>query len=385
MKNILFGLLLFASAAAAQSPFYNDVVRSNTLSPARVSNALDAAKAYSSSGTDTYTFTGFSSYTAYHTGDILTFTFVNANTSTTCTANVNSIGALALKDDAGNDLAVGALKAGGTYKFIYNGTNLRMVGGSGGGSGATIYNSDGTITSHRIVDADDKKLSIINVDTLTITSNKDVYFTAHASGTQQTINMQDDGIFIEGTKVDISVADGLVINGDAGTEGDVLTSHGAGNTPTWDPPTGGGGGATAAGATGNVQYKSNGGGLQAESAFSYDSATNLLTVPALTAGSSTALTDAGTVTITGAKHTLTSDEATITWTLSQTSDFQTTDIILNATTTDWTFPANTLIVSEGTATGSNVVTLAGSSGDHYIMSIYKDGSNYRIAIKNFGQ
>jgi hypothetical protein len=45
---------------------------------------------------------------------------------------------------------------------------------------------------------------------------------------------------------------------------------------------GGGGGATAAGATGNVQYKSNGGGLQAEAAFSYDSATNILDVDTVT-------------------------------------------------------------------------------------------------------
>lgn len=43
-----------------------------------------------------------------------------------------------------------------------------------------------------------------------------------------------------------------------------------------------GGGATAAGSTGNVQYKSAGGGLQAEAAFSYDSATNTLDVDVLT-------------------------------------------------------------------------------------------------------
>lgn len=49
---------------------------------------------------------------------------------------------------------------------------------------------------------------------------------------------------------------------------------------TWAVPTGGG--ATAAGSTGNVQYKSAGGGLQAEAAFSYDSATNTLDVDVLT-------------------------------------------------------------------------------------------------------
>lgn len=101
--------------------------------------------------------------------------------------------------------------------------------------------------------------------------------------------------------------------------------------------------------------------------------------------SSTALTDASTITITGLKHTLTSDEATITWTLSQTSDFQTTDIILNATSTTWTFPANALCVVDGVSSGTNTAALTGVSGDHHIMSIYKDGTNYRVVIKNFGQ
>jgi len=100
---------------------------------------------------------------------------------------------------------------------------------------------------------------------------------------------------------------------------------------------------------------------------------------------STALTDASTITITGLKHTLTSDEATVTWTLSQTSDFQTTDIILNATSTTWTFPANALCVVDGVASGTNTAALTGVSGDHHIMSIYKDGTNYRVVIKNFGQ
>lgn len=166
-------LLLFCSTLAyAQSPFYNDVVRANTLSPARVSNALDVSKPLASSGTNTYTFPApFTAYTAYHTGDIFTLVFGNANSSGTVTANIASIGALAIKDASGTDLAIGDLKAGGAYKFYYNGTHLRMIGA------------------------------------------------ASSSG-----------------------------------------------------------GATAAGATGDIQYKSAGGGLQAEAAFSYDSATNSLHV-----------------------------------------------------------------------------------------------------------
>lgn len=116
------------------SPFYNDVVRNNTLSPARVANALDAGKAYTASGTDTYSATVFAAYAQYTSGDEITITFTNANTSTTTSINLNGLGAKSLKDGEGNDLGIGDLKAGATYKFIYNGTHFRMIGAAGGGS-----------------------------------------------------------------------------------------------------------------------------------------------------------------------------------------------------------------------------------------------------------
>lgn len=135
-------------------------------------------------------------------------------------------------------------------------------------------------------------------------------------------------------------------------------------------------------------FNSGGGGTWGSITGTLSSQTDLQSVldaKLAIANSSTSLTDGAAVTITGTKHTLTSDEATITWTLSQTGDFQTTDIILNATTTTWTFPANTLCVYEGVASGDNTAVLSGTSGDHYILSIYKDGTNYRVVIKNFGQ
>lgn len=210
-------------------------------------------------------------------------------------------------------------------------------------------------------------------------------------GTTKKISINQIGTFIGITYAPIAsptftgtVTTPLIkITGGSPGSGKVLTADADGDA-TWETPTGGGG-ATAAGAVGNVQYKSNGGGLQAEAAYTYDSAANLLTVPNITAGSSSSLTDGGTITITGTKHTLTSDEATITWTLSQVGDFQTTDIIFNTTASVWTFPANTLCVVDGVASGNNTATLSGVSGDHQIMSIYKDGTNYRVAIKNFGQ
>lgn len=132
MKNILF-LLLLSTSALAQSPFYNDVVRANTLSPARVANALDVSKPLASTGTNTYTFSApFTGFT-YHTGDTYTLVFGNANSSTTVTANIATLGALAIKDASGADLGVGDLKAGGAYKFYNNGTHLRLIGASDGG------------------------------------------------------------------------------------------------------------------------------------------------------------------------------------------------------------------------------------------------------------
>lgn len=257
--------------------------------------------------------------------------------------------------------------------WVWDGSQYVNWDPSASGGGTTLYTGNGTLSSNRTVTGDAKSLTISGLSALTM------------SGTgNMTIGSTAGHVNLAAlNEIQLIMGEDFSINGSGGTSGQVLTSNGDGVAPTWEDPTGGG--ATAAGATGNVQYKSNGGGLQAEAAYTYDSATNLLTVPAITAGSSTALTDGGTITITGTKHTLTSDEATITWTLSQTGDYQTTDIILNAETTTWTFPANTLCVVEGVASGNNTATVTGVTGDHQIMSIYKDGTNYRVVIKNFGQ
>jgi hypothetical protein len=161
MKRYL--ILLFALAISLTSYGQNteaqnltliNVVRNNTLSPARVANALDALnyskqgilQAYTASGTDTYAVTGPVAITAYASGQIVIVTFTNANTGAS-TLNINSTGAVALKDNEGNALASGALVAGGTYIFKHNGTDFWMVGASGGGGGSGTVNSG---TQYRI-------------------------------------------------------------------------------------------------------------------------------------------------------------------------------------------------------------------------------------------
>ena len=140
MKRILF-LLTFLTASifgVAQSINLNDVVRANTLSPTRTANALDAAIPYTATGTDTYAVTImsgtlYSGSATYTSGDKFTITFTNANTVTTPTVNVNTEGAKTIVDNKGNAVAAGDVH--GILIVAYDGTNFRIVGAAGGGSG----------------------------------------------------------------------------------------------------------------------------------------------------------------------------------------------------------------------------------------------------------
>lgn len=157
MKKLIFILFTLCSVAAfGQVPSLNDAVRNNTLSPARVANALDASKAFEALGTDTYTtsiLTGV--YTAYTSGDVFKITFTNANTGA-ATLNINSLGAIAIRDNSGTALAADAIVAGGTYILRYNGTHFRIVGatGSGGGGGIELQTKTETGTTYTVTDAD---------------------------------------------------------------------------------------------------------------------------------------------------------------------------------------------------------------------------------------
>lgn len=104
------------------------------------------------------------------------------------------------------------------------------------------------------------------------------------------------------------------------------------------------------------------------------------------ANTATALTDGASITITGPKHTLTTDEATITFSDSYTGDFTNIDVTFNTTAATWTFPAGSLCVVEGSASGNTTATVSGVSGDKIVISIWFVSSGvYRVVIKNFGQ
>lgn len=99
-----------------------------------------------------------------------------------------------------------------------------------------------------------------------------------------------------------------------------------------------------------------------------------------------ALSDGSSITITGIKHTLTTSQATITFTHSFTGDFANISVTMSTTSAVWTFAAGALCVVEGIASGDNTATISATSGDKIVISIWNiDGTNYRVVCKNFGQ
>src|SRR5687768_5025930 len=70
-----------------------------------------------------------------------------------------------------------------------------------------------------------------------------------------------------------------------------------------------------------------------------------------------ALTDAASMDLTAIKHTLTTSSATRTFTISYTGDDITIEVTLNATTSVFTFPASSLCISDGIASGDNTCTI----------------------------
>lgn len=100
---------------------------------------------------------------------------------------------------------------------------------------------------------------------------------------------------------------------------------------------------------------------------------------------STTITNAPSMNLSTTKESLVTSSATRTFTISYTGDDITLEVTLNATSSVFTFPATALCVSDGVASGDNLLALAGLSGDKYIIGIKKIGNNYYVVSKNFGQ
>lgn len=145
---ILFLSIAFYSGLAqdneATQLSYRDIVANNTLSPARVANALTSIikgkpnymEASNTSGTNTYTATSTSSITSYTAGLGVTIHFVTGNTAAV-TVNINSLGAKSVLTNSGVALASGDIPNDSYFDLVYNGTAFKIKGAisSGGGSG----------------------------------------------------------------------------------------------------------------------------------------------------------------------------------------------------------------------------------------------------------
>jgi hypothetical protein len=85
----------------------------------------------------------YSGSATYASGDQFTIIFPNANTGTTPTINISSEGAKTIVDNKGDPVSVGDVE--GILKLAYDGTNFRIVGGTGsGGGGGTVTDVLGT-------------------------------------------------------------------------------------------------------------------------------------------------------------------------------------------------------------------------------------------------
>ena len=100
----------------------------NPASPPAIPGIQSGQYVYAAgAGTDTYTATLVPAVTAYTTGMKMLILFANANTVTTPTLNVNSLGAKTIKRQTGTALVVGDIQASWLALLEYNGTDMILL------------------------------------------------------------------------------------------------------------------------------------------------------------------------------------------------------------------------------------------------------------------
>lgn len=86
-------------------------------------------------GADTYTATVVPAISSYTAGQMFVIKFTTANTGAS-TLNINTLGAKGIVKNGSAALEAGDISAGQIFILIYDGTNLQIIGGTGGGSGS---------------------------------------------------------------------------------------------------------------------------------------------------------------------------------------------------------------------------------------------------------
>ena len=137
------GVLCVPQVNAGVMTFQCDADTSYLESKVNLQGATNPQICTSSSGSGTsYTASCASTLTAYAAKQTLFWFADVANTSTTPTLNIDTLGALPLVRHDGTSLAIGDIGAGSLYRIWYDGTNARVVEagpttGSTGGGGVT--------------------------------------------------------------------------------------------------------------------------------------------------------------------------------------------------------------------------------------------------------
>lgn len=120
------------------------------------------------------------------------------------TLNVNGLGGKTIKKNGGADnLNAGDLSAGGTYLFVYDGTNIQLISGAGSGTWSVIERS--TVTSVATVDFETgfgsgyKTIKIIGHFIKPASDNQNLWARLKVSGSYQTtgyhygLNSREEG------------------------------------------------------------------------------------------------------------------------------------------------------------------------------------------------
>lgn len=157
-------------------------------------------------------------YTAYAIGQEFTFKATNANTTTTPTLNVNSLGAKTIVTPDGGSILIGQIPANGMVKVVYDGTNMQLlaptvVKTAQGQTSRAIASGTGTQNIAHGLGVTPKLIKITSVGyhasgtslqticfgTATSTSSKSCTYSASGSGTLPAYGQDSSNIIVTRT------------------------------------------------------------------------------------------------------------------------------------------------------------------------------------------
>ena len=224
----------------------NATVRTNYAAAGQVQ---DGTLAYltSISGTDTIIATAPISMNAYATGQTFRFIAAGANTTTSVTLNINSIGAKAITKNGTTALAIGDIVSGSIVEVTYDGTEFQissqvsvsLLGLNNTWTGKQTFTGTSSVIASKFTNA----LETVNVSATAATGtiNYDVttqsvlYYTTNASA-NWTVNFRASS----GTSLDSAMATGesitvvfLVTQGSTAYYNNAVTIDGASVTPKY--------------------------------------------------------------------------------------------------------------------------------------------------------